>query len=144
MAAYHAKQIKTNAQVRLALNLYNGNDVTVMRVGDKQTDRLVIPADFKEKICAVEKYCTLPELEMLLIISEGLVNEFEKVKSTVRPKVFAKEHIRYNRKSYDNSSVFYREYYRRDCGKLINAIRDYKRIRGSHKKDELYLADILK
>ena len=81
LAAYHARQIKTNAQVRLALNLYNGNDVTVMRVGDKQTDRLVISADFKEKICGVEKYCTLPELEMLLIISEGLVNEFEKVKS---------------------------------------------------------------
>ena len=144
LAAYHARQIKTNAQVRLALNLYNGNDVTVMRVGDKQTDRLVIPADFKEKICSVEKYCTLPELEMLLIISEGLVNEFEKVKSTVRPKVFAKEHIRYNRKSYDNSSGFYRDYYGSDCWKLINAIRDYKRIRGSHKKDELYLADILK
>ena len=115
----------------------NGNDVTVMRVGDKQTDRLVIPADFKEKICGVEKYCTLPELEMLLIISEGLVNEFEKVKSTVRPKVFAKEHIRYNRKNYDNSSGFYRDYYGSDCGNLINAIRDYKRIRGSHKKDEL-------
>ena len=144
LAAYHARQIKTNAQVRLALNLYNGNDVTVMRVGDKQTDRLVIPADFKEKICGVEKYCTLPELEMLLIISEGLVNEFEKVKSTVRPKVFTKEHIRYNRKSYDNSSGFYRDYYGSDCGNLINAIRDYKRIRGSHKKDELYLADILK
>ena len=144
MAAYHARQIKTNAQVRLALNLYNGNDVTVMRVGNKQTDRLVIPADFKEKICAVEKYCTLPELEMLLIISEGLVNEFEKVKSTVRTKAFAKEHIRYNRKSYDNSSGFYWDYYGSDCGNLINAIRDYKRIRGSHKKDELYLADILK
>ncbi len=144
LAAYHARQIKTNAQVRLALNLYNGNDVTVMRVGDKQTDRLVIPADFKEKICGVEKYCTLPELEMLLIISEGLVNEFEKVKSTVRPKVFAKEHIRYNRKSYDNSSGFYRDYYGSDCWKLISAIREYKRIRGSHKKDELYLADLLK
>ena len=77
----------------MALNLYDGNDVTVMRVGDKQTDRLLIPADFKEKICAVDKYCTLPELEMLLIISEDLVKEYEKVKSTVRPKVFAKERI---------------------------------------------------
>ena len=93
LTAYHARQIKTNAQVRLALNLYDGNDVTVMRVGDKQTDRLLIPADFKEKICAVDKYCTLPELEMLLIISEDLVKEYEKVKSTVRPKVFAKERI---------------------------------------------------
>ncbi|MBR5677050.1 MAG: hypothetical protein IKX20_02815 [Paludibacteraceae bacterium] len=144
LTAYHARQIKTNAQVRLALNLYNGNDVTVMRVGDKQTDRLIIPTDFKEKICEVEKYCTLPELEMLLIISENLVKEYEKVKSTVKPKAFAKEHIWCNRKRYDNSSQFYREYYGNDCGKLINAIREYKRIRGSHEKDELYLSDLLK
>ena len=144
LTAYHARQIKKNAQVRLALSMYFGNDVTVMRIGDKQTDRLMIPADFKEKICAVEKYCTLPELEMLLIISEGLVRDYEKVKSTVKPKAFAKEHIRCNRKKYDNSSQFYRDYYRSNCSKLISAIREYKQIRGSHKKDELYLADILK
>ena len=144
LTAYHARQIKTNAQVRLALNLYDGNDVTVMRVGDKQTDRLLIPADFKDKIYEVEKYCTLPELEMLLIISEDLVKEYEKVKSTVRPKAFAKEHIRFNRKRYDNSSQFYLDYFGNDCGKLTHAIREYKRIRGSHEKDELYLADILK
>ena len=144
LTAYHARQIKTNTQVQTALNLYDRNDVTVMRVGDKQTDRLIIPADFKEKICVIEKYCTLPELEMLLIISENLVKEYEKVKSTVKPKAFAKEHIWCNRKRYDNSSRFYREYYGNDCGKLIVSIREYKRIRGSHKKDELYLSDLLK
>ena len=105
---------------------------------------LVIPADFKEKICETVKYCTLPELEMLLIISEGLVKEYEKVKSSVRPKKFAKEHIRCNQKKYDNSSRFYRDYYGSDCGRLVRAIREYKRTRGSHRKDELYLADILK
>ena len=63
LTAYHARQIKTNAQVRLALNMYFGNDVMVMRVGDKQTDRLIIPADFKDKICEVEKYCTLPDVK---------------------------------------------------------------------------------
>ena len=81
---------------------------------------------------------------MLLIISEGLVKEYEKVKSSVKPKVFAKEHIRCNQRRYDNSSQFYRDYYGSDCGKLIRVIRDYKRIRGSHRRDELYLADILK
>lgn len=97
----------------------------------------MIPADFKEKICETVKYCTLPELEMLLIISEGLVKEYEKVKSSVRPKKFAKEHIRCNQKKYDNSSRFYRDYYGSDCGKLVRAIREYKRTRGSHRKDRL-------
>lgn len=50
LTAYHARQIKTNAQVRMALNMYFGNDVVVMRVGDKLSDRLFIPADYKEKI----------------------------------------------------------------------------------------------
>lgn len=144
LTAYHARQIKTNAQVRIALNMYFGNDVLVMRVGDKQSERLVIPPDFKEKISGTEKYCTLPELEMLLIISEGLVREYDKVKSTTKPKEFAKEHIRCNRRRYDNSSQFYSDYYGSDCEKLIRALKEYKSIRGSHKKDELYLADILK
>ena len=52
LTAYHARQIKTSTQVQTALNLYDRNDVTVMRVGDKQTDRLVIPADYKVKICS--------------------------------------------------------------------------------------------
>ena len=144
LTAYHARQIRTNAQVRMALNMYFGNDVTVMRVGDKQSDRLSIPSEYKEKIYKVEKYCTLPELEILLIISEGLVKEFEKRKSTVKPKMFAKEHIWCGRRRYDNSSGFYRDYYGSDCGRLIEAILEYKKIRHSHRKDELYLADILR
>lgn len=144
LTPYHARQIKNNAQVWVALSMYFGNDVLVMRIGDKQSDRLVIPFDFKEKICEIVKYCTFPELEMLLIISEGLVREYEKVKSSVKPKTFAKKHIMCNQKRYDNSSQFYRDYYGSDCGKLIRAIREYKKIRGSHRKDELYLADILK
>ena len=94
LTPYHARQIKSSPQVRLALNLYFGNDVLVMRVGDKQTDKLTIPADYRERISHVEKYCTLPELEMLLIISEGLVQEYDKVKSKINPKAFAKEHLR--------------------------------------------------
>ena len=105
---------------------------------------VAIPVDYKEKITGIEKYCTMPELEMLLIISEGLVKEFEKVKSKTSPKSFAKANIVYNRKRYDNSTQFFADYYGSDCGKLIAAIREYKQINGSHRKDELYLADLLK
>lgn len=107
LTPYHARQISKSPQVQTALNIYPGNDVLVMQVGDKQDDKLTIPGEYKEKITAVEKYCTKPELEMLLIISEGLVDEFEKTKSTVPPKAFAKAHIKCGKKSYDNSSAFY-------------------------------------
>ena len=144
LTPYHARQIESNAQVRTELNMYPGHDVLVMRVGDVQNETFRIPEDYKEKITEVKKYCTKPELEMLLIISEGLVSEFEKTKSSVSPKDFAKKHIKCGRRKYDNSTQFYTDYYGSDPDKLVKAIKEYKRIKGSHKKNELYLADILK
>ena len=75
---------------------------------------------------------------------EILVKEYEKVKSKTSPKAFAKAHIIYNKTRYDNSTQFFEDYYGGDCKGLVAAIREYKRIRRSHRKDELYLADILK
>lgn len=141
---YHARQIASNGQVKTQLNMYPGNDVLVMRIGDAQNETLKIPEDYRKKIIKVEKYCTKPELEMLLIISEGLVAEFEKIKSNVTPKEFAKQHIRCGRKKYDNSTQFYNYYYGLNPDALVEAIKEYKRIKGAHKKDELYLADLLK
>ncbi len=144
LTPFHARQIRTNAQVRIELNMYPGNDVLVMRVGDVQNEKLDIPKDYKEKICGVEKYCTKPELEMLLIISEDLVSEYEKVKSSMTPKEYAKQHIKYGRVRYNNSTAFFKEYYEDRVGLLVETIREYKRIKGAHRKDELYLADLLK
>ena len=143
LTPYHARQISSSTQVRAALNMYPGNDVLIMRIGDKQGDKLKIPEEYRDKVCGIEKYCTKPELEMLLIVSENLCDEFEKTKSTVSPKEFAKAHIECGRKRYNNSSAFYREYYGSDCPKLRSALLEYKRLKRSHKKDELYLADLL-
>lgn len=79
---------------------------------------------------------------MLLIITEGLDDEFEKVKSKRSPKEFSKEHIQYGRKRYDNSTAFFRTYYGDRVDELTGAIRRYKQIKGKHQKDELYLADL--
>ena len=79
-----------------------------------------------------------------LIINEGLVSEYEKGKSETSPKVFAKRYICCGKKRYNNSSKFYHDYYSGDCDKLVNAICEYKRSRGAHQKDELYLADLLR
>jgi len=115
-----------------------------MRIGDKQTDKLVIPGDYSEKIIRVEKYCTKPELEILLIIAEGLLADFTKSKSSIAPKAYAKAHISCGRHKYDNSTMFYREYFGNSPDLLVSAIMEYRKIHGSHKKDELFLADLLK
>lgn len=143
LTPYHARQITKSAQVRTELNLYPG-EVIVCRVGDSQNEKLKIPADYKEKVVEIRKYCTKPELEILLIIAENLFGEYEKVKSSTKPKVFAKQNIYCKGAKYDNSTAFYREYFGNNCDLLVYAIREYKRLKGSHKKDELYLADLLK
>ncbi len=142
LTPYHARQISTSGQVRTELNIYPG-EVEVLRIGDKQSDELRIPKDYANKIVSVKKYCTKPELEILLILAEGLLDEYNKVKSKMRPKEFAKAHISYNGKRYDNSSGFYREYFGNNPQKLVNALTEYKRVSGSHKKDELYLTDLI-
>ena len=145
LTPYHARQIAKSTQVQLQLKMYSGNDVIVMRVGDKQNDSLTIPPDYRGKILRQEKYCTKPELEILLIISEGLLSEFEKTKSTVSPKSFSKAHIQSGKRKYDGSTAFYEEYFGSKFERLIFSITEYKRVRGkTHAKDELCLADLLK
>lgn len=92
LVTYHARQIATSAQVRTALNLYPG-EIRILRIGDKQSDALQIPPGYQSKIVSVEKFCTKPELEMLLILSEELEQAYVKVKSKMRAKSFAKENI---------------------------------------------------
>lgn len=144
LSIYHARQITKSAQVRTELNIYPGQ-VKVLRIGDKQSDKLVIPKDYVKKISGIDKYCTMPELEMLLIIAEGLEKEFDKVKSKVSPKEFAKANIKCNKKPYDNSSKFYEEYFGDNIDKLVDSIKRYARARGkTHEKDEHCLVELLK
>ena len=73
LTPYHARQIKSSGQVKTELNIYPGQ-VRILRIGDKQSDKLVIPSEYKDKILSVDKYCTKPELEML---SDALSNEMQ-------------------------------------------------------------------
>ena len=61
LTPYHARQIKSSGQVKTELNIYPGQ-VRILRIGDKQSDKLVIPSEYKDKILSVDKYCTKPEL----------------------------------------------------------------------------------
>ena len=140
---YHARQIKTSPFVKTQLSIY-GDEVEIWRIGDKQSDKLDIPKEYRTQIKSVKKYCTLPELEILLIISEKKYKEFEKTKTNKHPKQFAKENIVYNRKRYTGETKFYEEYYGNDVAKLISAIREYKQRNHAHNVEQHYLVEILK
>ena len=142
---YHARQIHKSAMVMGQLRMYHG-EIELWRIGDKQSDRFDIPEEFRTQIRGVTKYCTLPELEVLLILSEGLYREYEreKAKSRIQPKEFAKQHITYNHSRYKGDTKFYETYYGKDVSKLISAIREYKQKNHAHKSEEHYLAEILR
>lgn len=142
--SFFARQISKSARVCAELNMCP-EKVDIYRVGDCQSDKIHVPLDYKEKIVEIRKYCTKPELEILLILSEGLDDEYEKVKSSMRAKTFAKGNIKCGKKRYDNSTKFYEEYYGKNINALIWVIKEYKRVKGkSHDKSELCLADLLK
>ena len=143
LTPYHARQIASSGQVKTELNIYPG-EVAVYRIGDGLNEKLKIPAEYKDKIKSVEKYCTKPELEMLLIIAEELTSDYEKHKSKTKPKTYAKQNIRCGRKRYENSTAFYRDYFGDNPELLVDCIKKYKQLKGSHKNDEGYLADLLK
>lgn len=143
LVTYHARQIATSAQVRTALNLYPG-EIRILRIGDKQSDALQIPPGYQSKIVSVEKFCTKPELEMLLILAEELEQAYVKVKSKMRAKSFAKENVTVYGRRYDNSTEFYRLYFEERPELLVHAIRRYRETNGSHAKDEHYLEELLK
>ena len=145
LTVYHARQL-TAPVIKTALSIYTG-DFEVYRIGDSMTDKLPVPTDYKDRIKEIRKFCTKPELEMLLIIAEGKEAEFEKVKAgkhRMKPKDFCKIHVVHNRKRYDNSTQFYKDYFGSDIETLVKVIRKYKQSHGAHKKDEEYLADLLK
>lgn len=140
---YHARQIKNSPVVKTQLGIYGG-PVEIWRIGDKQSDKLNISNEFKKQVKKVTKYCTLPELEILLILSEKMYKEYEKTKSQRHPKQFAKDNIIFNKKRYKGATEFYEEYYGNDVTKLINAIREYKQRNHSHSIEQHYLVEILK
>lgn len=139
---FHARQL-SNPTIKSELKIYN-QPVTVLRIGDTQRDNFPIPRDLcnivsKERIY---KYCTLPELEILMIINEGLYTKF--LKSREKPKDFAKRNIVYNGYRYNQTGAFLEMYYGGKRIKLlIQNLKEYKRLK-KHKQGELYVADLLR
>lgn len=141
---YHIRQL-SHPTIISELQHY-GMPIKVYRIGDKQNDKLSIPSSLKNIISNkdIYKYCTKPEMEILLILNEKLIKEYEKVKSNKSPKSFAKEFIKYNGIKYDQSTEFLKMYYGgNNIAYLISNIKKYKSYK-QHNKGELYLADLLK
>lgn len=101
LSVFHARQLN-DPQLLFPLQAYSGR-FDIYRIGDTQKEELKLK-DYKDRVNKINKYCTKPELEMLLIISEKLVDSNNK--GRIKPKDFEKSNIVYNRQRYDNSTKF--------------------------------------
>lgn len=139
---HNAKQLKHPALVS-ELKHY-GEEVTILRIGDTLKDEIKIPKDLKSLVSKdrIYKFCTKPELEILLIISEGKFKDY--MKKHKKTKTYTKENISYNKRKYDQTNNFLEDYFGgKNIDNLVIAIKKYKELK-SNQKDELYLSDLLK
>lgn len=107
-------------------------DIIVYRIGDTLRDALSL-TKFKMRSGHIKSYkvCTKTEIEILVIINEGLYSEFIKRPKNPKPKSFVNEMI----EGFD-PEIYFSEH------DMLNALREYKRIK-KHSKDEMYLIDLI-
>ena len=126
-----AKQFE-NRYLRKGFN----QKITILRILDSRNENFNLSKSYKEKISVID-IITAPEIEMLIIISEGKYNDFKKSKK--KPSDFCKMELKYGSvKSY----YFVKEHFN-DIDKLINSISEYKRVSKIDKKEHT-LFDLLK
>lgn len=113
--------------------------ITVLRVLDSHSEGFRLGPAYEHKVDVI-KVVTSPEIEMLLILAEGKYEEYMKKSSFMSPSTFCKQELKM--KGNIKSQDYIRNYFS-DINMLIGMIREYKRIK-TLKRDEIYLADLLK
>lgn len=117
--------------------------VTIYRILDSKNENFKvtnkIKKDFQGKYEVVD-IVTSPEIEMLVIISEGRFTDYLKVKSKVKPSEYCKQSLKLRQiKEYD----FIRDYFS-DVKHLINVIKQYHSLMKVNKDNfSLTLYDLL-
>lgn len=112
--------------------------ITVIRVLDSYRETFELSKPYRDKV-GVINVITAPEIEMLIIINEHKYVEYQRVKSSMKPSEFCKTVLGIT----DVKSPKFIEYYFSDTEILINALKEYKRMK-SMRHGEKCLADLLK
>ena len=110
--------------------------ITVLRILDSRNEQFTLSKAYVDKI-EVINVITAPEIEMLILVSEGKYNEFKK--SGIKPSEFCKVKLKYpSVKTY----TFVKEYFS-DVDRLISSIKEYKRV-SRIRNGEHTLADLIR
>lgn len=105
-------------------------DIAILRILDKENDVFKIPKVYQiNRNIKILSVVTKPEIEILHIIAEGLLNDFQRAKrrnKNLRPSEFFQGHVTKNfPKSTKIKSSDYVENFYSDIEKLVKAIKTY-------------------
>lgn len=131
---FHIRQPKAIATVLNDLPLRE--EITFYRIGDTLNDKFDLNCfgELRKEHIKVVNVCTTPEIEMLIIICEGLFNDYSKNKNEYSPKEYVKTFV----KGYVSFDDYIKNH------DMIFAIKEYKRLKKQRRKDDLFLADLLR
>ena len=138
---YHARQITGELMGYIQL-LPSGDTVSIYRIGDKLSDKLIVPTNImSEKIKDKYDISTTPEFEVLFLLNENLYDDYLKVKSIKKPSEFYEEH----NKDYKKQSSFVKKYFESMTNdEIIKLIELYVMKHGkAHKPNQLTLKEII-
>ncbi len=110
--------------------------ISILRILDSRNENFKISKAYVSKVDIIN-VITAPEIEMLIILTEGKYKEYKK--SGKKPSAFCKENLKMPKvKNYD----FVKEYFSNPTV-LIEAINSYHQV-SKIGKDEYSLLDLLK
>lgn len=112
--------------------------ITIVRVLDSRNEDFKLSKAYQDKI-EVINVITAPEIEMLVIIKENQYQEFQKMKSNMKPSEFCKSILKIKDVK---RPAFIKEYFS-NSNELVLTIRKYRSL-CAKKTDEECIADLLK
>lgn len=114
--------------------------IKVYRILDSKQENFKLRRAYKDKVEFVD-VVTAPEIEMLVIINEGMHQDYLKYKSKVKPSDYCIQHLGIRTVKSDD----FLETYFADVNTLVTAIKTYKSLHKlSVPHGKKFLADLLK
>lgn len=125
---FHGQTLSAK-MMTLLNNITTDGSVTVVRIGDTlKADFVKSKSPYKSKLSQIIDLNTQPEIEILIIINEGMYSDYSK---NGKPDAvqYCKEKIFTKKKKYQKTYDFWREYWQDDVGKIVECLKEYERVR---------------
>ncbi|MEC4184716.1 hypothetical protein VJ918_07835 [Adlercreutzia sp. R21] len=120
---------------------FEGRKICVLLIQDRKNTKYAIRNPYLEKVGIVAYVITAPEIEMLMIHSRGLYNDYKKRSSHIKPSVYLAEQTKTSTAKI-KSEGYIRQFY--GSHNLVEAIRTHKKKSQNLGGDKYFLADLLR